>query len=58
VLDLLIAEGYSVTGLVRRDEHANGIKKSGTQAIIGNLDDKKLIAEETEKVDVSIVLWD
>lgn len=54
VLDLLVSEGYSVTGLVRREEHAAGIRKSGGTAILGDLEDKKLIADETEKVEVSI----
>ena len=46
VLDLLVAEGY-VTGLVRREEHAAGIRKSGATAVLGDLGDKSLIAAET-----------
>ena len=37
VLDLLIAEGYSVTGLVRRKEHGDGIRASGGSIIMGDL---------------------
>lgn len=52
VLDLLVAEGYNVSGLVRRKEHAEGIQKSGATAVMGSLDDKHLIAEHTAKNDM------
>lgn len=52
VLDNLVSEGYKISGLVRRDEHAKGIEKSGAMAIKGNLDDHELIAEHAEKNDV------
>lgn len=54
VLDLLIAEGYQVTGLVRREQHAAGIRKSGAQAIFGDLDDKPLITQHTANSDIVI----
>jgi nucleoside-diphosphate-sugar epimerase len=54
VLDLLIAEGYSVTGLVRRDSHAKQIHRSGAKVIIGNLNDYDLIASEAAKHDITI----
>ena len=48
VLDLLVAEGYNVTGFVRRKEHGDDIKASGaTNVVLGDLDDKKLITEQT-----------
>ena len=52
VLDLLVAEGYKVTGLVRRQEHADGLKQSGAEAVIGDLHDAKLIAENVSKNDI------
>lgn len=54
VLELLVAEGYQVTGLVRRKEHAAAIEKSGAKAILGDLHDKDLISSETAKSDVRI----
>jgi nucleoside-diphosphate-sugar epimerase len=52
VLDLLVAEGYKVTGLVRRQEHADGLKKSGAEAVFGDIHDAKLIAEQVAKNDI------
>ncbi|OJD34124.1 nad dependent epimerase dehydratase family protein [Diplodia corticola] len=54
VLDLLVAEGYHVTGLVRREQHAAGIKKSGAEAVFGDLDDKPLITQHTAESDIVI----
>ncbi|GME31497.1 hypothetical protein GTA08_BOTSDO12554 [Neofusicoccum parvum] len=54
VLDLLIDEGYQVSGLVRREQHAAGIRKSGAQAIFGDLDDKPLISQHTADSDIVI----
>lgn len=54
VLDILVAEGYEVRGLVRRKEHAEGIEKSGTNAVLSDLDDRKLITDETAKSDLSV----
>lgn len=52
VLDILIEHGYSVTGLVRRDEHAKGIEASGAVAVKGSLDDKDLITKQTIEHDI------
>lgn len=52
VLDILIEQGYSVTGLVRRDEHAKGIESSGAVAVKGQLDDKELITKQTVAADI------
>ncbi|KAI0470647.1 hypothetical protein GGR56DRAFT_659869 [Xylariaceae sp. FL0804] len=53
VLDLLVAEGYAVTGFVRRKEHAEKIKTSGaTDAVLGDLDDKALIAKHVASHDI------
>ena len=56
VLDLLIAEGYEVSALVRRKEHAEGITKSGAQAILGDLNDHDLIVKHAFENHVSHVL--
>jgi len=52
VLDILIEHGYTVTGLVRRDEHAEGIRKSGATAVMGSLDDKEMITKHTIDHDI------
>lgn len=54
VLDLLIAEGYSVTGFVRRKEHADQIKASGASVVMGDLNDKATITEQTMQHDIVI----
>lgn len=54
VLDLLIAQGYKVTGLVRRKEHGDQIAQSGASVVFGDLNDKALITEQTAKHDVTI----
>ncbi|KAM3418176.1 hypothetical protein BST61_g6379 [Cercospora zeina] len=54
VLDLLINEGYQVTGFVRRKEHGEQIAKSGAQVIQGDLNDKDKITEQTAKHDITI----
>lgn len=54
VLDLLISEGYSVTGYVRRKEHGEQIKASGASVVIGDLNDKASITEQTIQHDVVI----
>ena len=52
VLDILISEGYSVTGLVRRKEHGAQIEASGAKAVIGDLNDKDKISNEAAKHDI------
>ena len=54
VLDLLVAEKYKVTGLVRRQEHADGLKQSGAEAVIGDLHDEKLIVDQISKNDIGL----
>jgi hypothetical protein len=53
VLDLLIADGYNVSGLVRRESHGEQIKSSGATPIQGDLNDHDLIVEHVIKNDVS-----
>jgi len=55
VLDLLVGEGYKVSALVRRDEHAAQIERSGATAIKGSLDDHDLIIEHVQKNDVRLL---
>lgn len=54
VVDLLIGEGYQVTALVRRKEHADGIKASGAAVVMGDLNDRDLIAEQAAAHDIVI----
>ncbi|QIW98033.1 hypothetical protein AMS68_003551 [Peltaster fructicola] len=54
VLDLLVAEGYSVRALVRRQEAGKDIKAWGAEPVIGELDDTKLISEEASQSDIVI----
>ena len=54
VLDLLVAENYKVTGLVRRQEHADGLQQSGASAVIGDLHDEQLIVDNIAKNDIVI----
>lgn len=52
ILDLLVAEGYIVSALVRRQEHAKGIEQSGATAILGDLNDKALISKHVAENDI------
>ena len=53
VLDLLVSEGYDVTGFVRRKDHADGIKASGASSVVmGDLNDKELITELSSQHDI------
>ena len=52
VLDLLVGEGYAVTGFVRRQKHAEQITASGATAVLGDLNDEQAIAEHTSKHDI------
>lgn len=52
ILDLLVSEGYNVTGYVRSDARAAEIKKAGAQTVVGDLHDKASIAEQVAKHDI------
>jgi nucleoside-diphosphate-sugar epimerase len=52
VLELLVAEGYTVTGLVRRESHAKQIQSSGATPLLGDLNDHDLIANHAEQNNV------
>jgi nucleoside-diphosphate-sugar epimerase len=54
ILDLLVAEGYQVSGLVRRKEHGEQIKASGGIPILGDLDDDVLIVKHVLENDITI----
>lgn len=45
VLDLLVAEEYTVSALVRRSDHAKNIQASGATPVTGSLDDAELITK-------------
>lgn len=47
VLDLLLSDGYSVTGYVRRKEHGTQLAASGASVVIGDLNDTSKITEQT-----------
>ena len=50
VLELLVANGYVVTGYVRREEHAHGLRASGASDVVfGDLNDKALIIQHVAK---------
>ncbi|KAK4565934.1 hypothetical protein LTR86_003783 [Recurvomyces mirabilis] len=52
VLELLINEGYSVKGFVRRKEHGEQIKASGASVVMGDLNDKEIITQQTLQHDI------
>ncbi|KAF2723456.1 NAD(P)-binding protein [Polychaeton citri CBS 116435] len=52
IVDLLVSEGYKITGLVRRKAHADGIAASGATPLIGDLNDKALIQRHVEQADI------
>ncbi|KAL2405751.1 hypothetical protein ABEF95_012165 [Exophiala dermatitidis] len=52
ILELLVDQGYSVTALTRREEHAVGIRQSGGQAVMGTLDDLDLITKHSADSDI------
>ncbi|PVI05256.1 NAD(P)-binding protein [Periconia macrospinosa] len=54
VLELLVAENYTVSGLVRRKEHAEGIENSGGIAVYGDINDHDLIVRNVLENDIVI----
>ena len=54
LLELLIADGYDVTTMVRRDLHANQLREFGAKVVFGTLDDKELITKLTAEVPIVI----
>ncbi|KAE9375369.1 NAD(P)-binding protein [Stipitochalara longipes BDJ] len=52
IIDLLVPEGYHVTGLVRRKQHADGIKASGAMPVMGDLNDQDLISQHAQQADI------
>jgi len=52
VLDHLLRENYTVTGLVRRAAHAQQIQLSGAKAVVGDLDDRVVIKAQTVLHDI------
>ncbi|KAL6241786.1 hypothetical protein RBB50_011319 [Rhinocladiella similis] len=47
LLELLLEDGYHVTTMVRREEHAAQIRDIGAKVIMGTLDDKEIIRQHT-----------
>ncbi len=54
VLDLLLAESYTVTTLTRRENYATELQQSGAKTVLGSLDDKDIITEQTLAADIVI----
>ncbi|KUJ11311.1 NAD(P)-binding protein [Mollisia scopiformis] len=52
IIDLLVPEGYSIAGLVRRKKHADGISASGATPVMGDLNDKALISSQAQEADI------
>ncbi|WPH03941.1 NAD dependent epimerase/dehydratase family protein [Acrodontium crateriforme] len=50
---LLIGEGYTVTGLVRRNEHAEQIKSSRASCVSGDWNNKDTITKQVLKHDIA-----
>ncbi|KAJ9608122.1 hypothetical protein H2200_007110 [Cladophialophora chaetospira] len=54
VLDLLLAEGYTVTTLTRRENYATELQQSGAKTVLGSLDDSDIITKQTIDSDIVI----
>lgn len=54
VLDRLLAEDYAVTTLVRRESYAREIEQSGAKTVLGGLDDRDIIIQQTLASDIVI----
>ncbi|EXJ79286.1 hypothetical protein A1O3_08788 [Capronia epimyces CBS 606.96] len=54
ILDQLVAEGYQVTALTRREQQASEIRQSGATAVMGTLADVELIREHSAASDIVI----
>ncbi|KIW78917.1 hypothetical protein Z517_08756 [Fonsecaea pedrosoi CBS 271.37] len=54
VLDLLLQENYAVTTLTRREAYATELQQSGAKTVIGSLDDRDIIVEQTLASDIVI----
>lgn len=54
ILGELIAEGYPVTTLVRREEARANLEKLGSKTILGSLDDSEVIRNATADADIVI----
>lgn len=52
VLDLLLAEGYTVTTLTRRENYATELQQSGAKTALGSLDDNDIITKHTVASDI------
>ncbi|KAK4942746.1 hypothetical protein LTR10_017506 [Elasticomyces elasticus] len=52
VVDLLLAEGYNVTTLVRRESQAAELQKDGVSTVFGTLSDSETITKQTIASDI------
>lgn len=54
VIDELLANGYPVTALVRRESAANELQKKGVTTILGTIDDRTIIVSAVAKSGIVI----
>ncbi|KAF2028611.1 NAD(P)-binding protein [Setomelanomma holmii] len=54
ILDLLLAEKYQVTALVRREAHAAELQALGASTVLGSLDDGDLLAQQASQSHIVI----
>ncbi|KAI1389298.1 NAD(P)-binding protein [Hypoxylon trugodes] len=54
VLDELVKENYTITGLVRRQSYADQIETSGAETVLGDLNDKPLLTKYAAAHDIII----
>ncbi|CAO2648706.1 Nn.00g096550.m01.CDS01 [Neocucurbitaria sp. VM-36] len=54
ILDLLVAQGYNVTALVRREAQAAELKTLGVATVLGTLEDGDLLEQQVSKSDIVI----
>ncbi|PNS14597.1 UDP-glucuronic acid decarboxylase 1 [Sphaceloma murrayae] len=54
VIDRLLENGFKVTTLVRRKDAVPELEKDGINTVMGSMDDKDVITEQTSKSDIVI----
>ncbi|KIW17805.1 hypothetical protein PV08_05000 [Exophiala spinifera] len=52
ILEILIDQGYKVTALTRREQHAEALKRSGATPVTGQLDSFDLIGQQCSTSDI------
>ncbi|KAL6242330.1 hypothetical protein RBB50_010878 [Rhinocladiella similis] len=52
ILEILVDQGYKVTALTRREQHAESLKRSGATPVTGQVDSFDLIEEQCSNSDI------